>query len=82
MQFFKNTVISSKNLLDPPVLVSQLDFKMKNLFTVADEPEMTRFNNTCMYRTNAHLMKFFAFNFIERDNYPLLPSYQPGYGDI
>ena len=40
-----------KEVFNPPVLVSQLDFKMQDLFPVADEPEMTGFNHSCMYRS-------------------------------
>ena len=48
------------------MLITQLYFKMKDLFAITNKTKMPRFNNTGMYGAYTHLMQFFAFNFKKR----------------
>ena len=58
-QFF----LFKKQLLNSPVLVTQLNFQVKNLLAITDETKMTGLNNTCMNRADTHFVQFFTFNF-------------------
>jgi len=58
--------VPGQHTFNSPVLISKLDFEMQNLFSVADEPEMTRLYNSCVNGTNSNLMKLFSFNAVKR----------------
>ena len=44
------------------MLVTQLYFKMKDLFSIANKTKVPGFNNTGMYGADPHFMQFFAIN--------------------
>ncbi len=51
--------------LDAAVLVAEGDFQMHDLFAVALEAEMSRFDHPGMHRTDRHLVHLFPLDPVE-----------------
>jgi hypothetical protein len=55
-----------EEIFDSSVLITQLDLKVKNLLTIANESKMTGFNYSSVDRADTYFVKLFAFYPVKR----------------